>query len=595
MKLSHLDELRTSRVMTDTFRGYSHNNVINDGLFYDMQNFCSDGYPLLQSCPRHGTYNPHSGYTPATSVQGMIQKDSLCYVDGATLYINGYPVTSFSLSTATNMVPKTLVSMGAYLIILPDKKYINTKDFSDKGDIEATVSTTTDVTYSLCDIEGNIISDPPTIEPQNPSNGDYWMDTTTTPHTLKQWSVTMTMWVSVATTYVKIAATGIGADFAQYDGVKISGVEPTQLADITGSSCIIWARDTDYIVVVGIIDAETTQSAPITVSRKMPDLDFICENENRLWGCRYGKQPADSGDVVNEIYACKLGDFKNWNSFMGTSTDSYVASCGTDGQFTGAITHLGYPCFFKENYLHKVYGNYPSNFQIQATALKGVQKGCDKSLAIVNGTLYYKSRLGVCSYDGSLPTEIDAELGEYIYDSAIGCAHDNKYYLSMHRTGTTGTWDFLCYDQKKRQWYRIDDRHMLHMCSVDDELYYVDSTHAAIRTEFGSGTKDSDKVEWMAETGIIGNDSPNHKFVSRLNIRLALEVGGHVSISAEYDSLGGWERITTFRGNSLRTYSLTIKPRRCDHFRLKFEGEGDVKIFSITKAIEQESDYGNRH
>ena len=591
MKLSNLDELRTSRVMTDTFRGYNHNSVIPDGQFFDMKNFSSDGYPLLQSCPRHGTYNPHSGYTPATSVQGMIQKDSLCYVDGATLYINGYAVTGFSLSTATNMVPKTLVSMGAYLIILPDKKYINTKDYTDKGDIEASVTTSSNVTYSLCDIEGNAIT--ATASATEPDiSVNYWIDTSSAPHTLKQWSVTMTMWVSVATTYVKIAASGIGAPFAQYDGVNISGIEPTQLADIAEPSATIWARDDDWIVVIGIIDETVTQSAAVTVSRKMPDLDFICENENRLWGCRYGLQ---NGVVVNEIYACKLGDFKNWNSYMGTSMDSYVASCGTDGQFTGAITHLGYPCFFKENCLHKVYGNYPSNFQIQATALKGVQKGCDKSLAIVNGTLYYKSRLGVCSYDGSLPTEIDAELGEYIYDSAIGCAHDNKYYLSMHRTGTAGTWDFLCYDQKKRQWHRIDGRHMLHMCSVDDELYYVDSAHAAIRTEFGSGTKDSDKVEWMAETGIIGNDTPNHKIVSRLNIRLALEVGGRVSISAEYDSLGGWERITTFRGNSLRTYSLTIKPRRCDHFRLKFDGEGDVKIFSITKAIEQESDYGNRH
>ena len=39
-------------------------------------------------------------------------------------------------------------------------------------------------------------------------------------------------------------------------------------------------------------DSETLQ-----LSRTVPELDYICENENRLWGCK--------GDT---IYASKLGD-----------------------------------------------------------------------------------------------------------------------------------------------------------------------------------------------------------------------------------------------------------------------------------------------
>ena len=59
-----------------------------------------------------------------------------------------------------------------------------------------------------------------------------------------------------------------------------------------------------------------------------------------------------------------LGDFRNWQCFMGLSTDSYYGNLGTDGKFTGAITHMGYPLFFKENCLHKVYGDYPAQFQM---------------------------------------------------------------------------------------------------------------------------------------------------------------------------------------------------------------------------------------
>ena len=158
---------------------------------------------------------------------------------------------------------------------------------------------------------------------------------------------------------------------------------------------IIWDKGDDYIVVTGIIDRVTTQEAPITVARRMPNMDFVIESRNRLWGCRYGTDV--NGNMVNEIYASKLGDFKNWNSFAGISTDSYAVTVGTDGQFTGAITHLGYPIFFKEGCMHKVYGD-SLPFGVQDTACRGVQKGCGGSLAIVNEVLYYKSRSAVCAY-----------------------------------------------------------------------------------------------------------------------------------------------------------------------------------------------------
>ena len=164
----------------------------------------------------------------------------------------------------------------------------------------------------------------------------------------------------------------------------------------------------------------------------MPKMDFIVESNNRLWGCRYGV--ANNGKVVNEIYASKLGDFKNWNCYMGASTDSYAASVGTDGQFTGAVTHLGYPIFFKENCLHKVYGNYPANYQVQTTSCRGVQKGSEKSLAIVNEVLYYKSQNGICAYDGSLPNEISAEFGDERYSGAVAASHNNKYYFERIKT-----------------------------------------------------------------------------------------------------------------------------------------------------------------
>ena len=343
MKYPKLTELQTSRQLVDVFKGYNHNLRIDDGEFYDMKNLGSSHYPVLSPRPKRGLY------AVPNNPQGLIAKDSLCYIDGGDFVMNEYRV---SMGLSMDDTPKTLISMGAYVIIMPDKKYINTTDLSDYGSIEASVTTSSDVTFELCKVDGagyeGVVSQ--AKAPTDPENMDLWIDTSSVPNTLKQYASTTATWVSIATTYIKISATGIGIPFKEYDGVTISGIEDEGLKDLN-NTMVVWARGDNYIVVTGILDAVTTQNTPITVERQMPNMDFIVESENRLWGCRYGT--ALNGEIVNEIYACKLGDFKNWNCFMGISTDSYVVSVGTDGAFTGAITHMGYPLFFKENCLHK--------------------------------------------------------------------------------------------------------------------------------------------------------------------------------------------------------------------------------------------------
>lgn len=48
--------------------------------------------------------------------------------------------------------------------------------------------------------------------------------------------------------------------------------------------------DKDYIIVVGILNTIYTQKlGTIKISRTMPIMDYVIECNNRLWGCRYGK------------------------------------------------------------------------------------------------------------------------------------------------------------------------------------------------------------------------------------------------------------------------------------------------------------------
>ena len=579
-----LREIPSTREMIEVFRGYNHNLRIGDGEFYDMKNLSSNDFPVLSPRGQRGVYA-----TPSIP-QGMVAKDSLCYVDGGDFIIDGERIPmglTVERDGEGNIIQKTLISMGAYVIIMPDKRYINTSDLTDYGSMEASVTTSEAVSFTLCTLEG---ADYEGVKvqnsaPANPKNMDYWLDTSGTPHSLKQYSATSGMWVSIATTYIKISSLGIGVPFEVNDGVKISGIKNEALADLN-STMIIWAKGENYIVVTGILSAVTTQGEPITVTRQMPNMDFIVESENRLWGCRYGD--ALNGEHVNEIYASKLGDFKNWNCFMGISTDSYAVTVGTDGAFTGAIAFRGSPIFFKEGCMHKVYGNFPANYQVLTTACRGVQKDCSRSLAIVNETLFYKSRAAVCAYDGSLPYERSEPLGDERYGDATAGTLGNKYYISMRDTAKK--YNLFVYDTLKGMWHREDNTRALDFCNYENDLYYTDPTHNHIKSVRGTGEAETAPIEWEALTGVIGTDSPDKKYISRLDIRMSLTPGARVYIFAQYDSVGEWEQLCAMTGVTLRSFGVPIKPKRCDHLRLKIVGVGEAKIYSLCKTIEQGSD-----
>ena len=570
MKLPTLSSAASSREMVDTFRGYNHNLRIADGEAYDMRNMTSDLYPVMSPRKPRGTWLKKN-------ISGMISKEQLCYTQG-TKFVMGDEEYELGLSDAE----KTMVSMGAYVVILPDKKYINTAQPDDRGDIENTVSISANVKYTMCGVDGAVYQNATVsaTAPTNPTNGAYWVDTSEETHSLKRWAATSSQWVSIATTYVKMEATGIGKGFKQYDGVQIQGVTAESLTDLNGTMTI-WSLADDWIVVVGFIDQATTKQESLTVSRKMPIMDFVTEKGNRLWGCRYGEN--SKGEFVNEIYCSKLGDFKNWESFMQLSTDSYMASLGSDGPFTGAITHMGYPIFFKEDCFHKVYGDIPANFQIQTTACRGVQKGSHKSLAIVNEVLYYKAATTVCSYDGSLPSEIGYCLGNVHYGGAVAGGCGNKYYISM--MDLDGGWHLFAWDAAKRQWHREDEFHARGF-AVNGGRLYGWSVEDEVLDMLGGGTE---KVKWSWESGEIGLNMADMKYINRLVVRMSLDTGTEVRVYGRYDFNENWEPLFALRSTGLRSFDVPIRPKRCDYMQLRITGEGPGKVYSITRNIMQGS------
>lgn len=569
MEFPTLEQGKLSRENITRFGGYNAGARIGGGEFAQMENCSSDAFPLLATRPRRGVYA-----SPA-ACHGLIAKDSLCWVDGSKFVMNGYE-TEMHLTDS----PKQLVSMGAYVVIFPDKKYINTVDLTDRGSLEAEFLSSGPVRFTPADADGQTMI-PAYIqseEPQEPENGTLWLDNSGD-GALLQWSAGSGMWVSVEATYVRVSAAGIGAAFRVGDALELSG-GPEGVAAVGVAA----ALGQDYVLLPGLLEREQTVQTPVRLGRYVPEMDYVIQCGNRLWGCRYG--PDRKGQTVNEIYASALGDFRNWQRFQGLSTDSYAVSLGADGPFTGAAEHLGYPVFFREGYIHKIYGSYPAAFRLQSTPCPGVQRGSAASLALVGQLLYYKSPAGVCAYDGAAPADVSQALGGRLYRDAAAGALRGKYYISM-KDGA-GQSHLFVYDSARGLWHREDDTRAACFCACREDLFFLTSAGQIVSVT-GAGEPEGD-FSWLAETGQIGAASPDCKYLTRLNLRLYLAQGAEMELWVRYDEEARWRRLASLQGRPLGSVTLPAPVRRCDHLRLRLTGRGEMRLYSLTKTMEQGSD-----
>lgn len=567
MQIPTLKQGNVSRENVTSFGGYHAGARIAEGEFAAMKNCTGDQFPLIATRRKRGVY------AAPQKCNGLLAKDSLCWVDGSKFVMNGYE-TELHLTDS----PKQLVSMGAYVIIFPDKKYINTADLSDSGNLEGEFTSAGTVKFTPVDGDGKPLIPAYTQpeEPEKPENGALWLDTSGA-GALLQWSAGTGMWVSVDNTLVRISCPNMGAPFRPGDGVQLTGVPAGVMTSGVIADC-----GRDYVTVPGLLEREASLDTPVTVGRYLPLMDMVLECGNRLWGCRYGLNR--TGAVVNEIYASKLGDFRNWNCFQGVSTDSYCVSLGNDGPFTGAVQHLGYPVFFREDCIHRLYGSTPATFRLQTTPCPGVQQGCSRSLARVGQMLYYKSSTGVCAYDGAVPVTVSQKLGVMPCTRAAAGALGDKYYLCIQEEETTG--QLWVYDTARGLWHREDDTRVRCFCTCRDDLFFVNGAGQIISV-MGRGQPE-EEISWMLETGMLGTLTPDSKTLTRLNLRLELEQQAKVWV--QYDGDDFWKPVATVYGSTGQCFNLPVAVRRCDRLRLRLEGTGFMRLSCITKTMERGSE-----
>lgn len=350
-----------------------------------------------------------------------------------------------------------------------------------------------------------------------------------------------------------------------------------------------------FFVIKANLNSSVPYCGPINIERTMPD-DFLpelmIESENRLWTC---------SSKNNEIYACKQGDCTNWKAYAdGISTDSYAVTVGKEGDFTGIAQRSGTVFIFKENWIFRLYGNKPSNYTLTASPAQGVEKGSEKSLVWVGGTLFYKSPDGITAYSpGGQPTLISKDaFGEEEYRNAVGGRCKNKYYVSMQNVKTQ-EYELFVYDTEKGIWHKEDNTRFLDTTTYNDVLYYIDGNtkmlmcvsdkQNLLKREEGEYQSEGD-FEWNAETGDLYDGELVTKSIGKIRIGINLEKGAHVKIFSQYKDGGEFYEIAQIHGGGKKPRTFAAAVRRADYLRLRFKGFGQAEIYRLDIEYSQGSD-----
>lgn len=336
------------------------------------------------------------------------------------------------------------------------------------------------------------------------------------------------------------------------------------------------------------VDSWACATASVTAglwrARTAPVLDYICVHDNRLWGCHFGTQ-TNSFETVNEIYCSELGDFRKWET--GTAADkAWTASVGAYGKWTGCISHRGYVLFFKEDKIFRVSGTKPGNFQYAEISTNGLQTMCERSMAVIDEVLYYKSRNGVYAYDGSLPERISDKLADaqFAATAAAGGLY-GKYFICLDGV-------LYVYDTENGLWHKEDASAVRFFARYGGALYGAAGNmlicFSGKPDEMFADAQKEKAFDWYAESGDVGLDSPEQKYFREFVIRMDADAGARLTVELMCDN-SDWRRAADYAPDRMQSICLPIAVPRCDHMRIRLCGTGNIKINSIAYTTENAS------
>lgn len=313
------------------------------------------------------------------------------------------------------------------------------------------------------------------------------------------------------------------------------------------------------------------EGGTITISRTVPDLDFICEKDNRLYGV---------SNKDKTIYVSALGDPTNMYVYDQVSTDSFTVPVGGEGNFTACCKYGDSVLFFKEDKLYKLTGSYPAEFALYSYDVEGVARDSEKSCVVVNEVLYYHGDKGIYAYSGGVPVLISSNFGEFRGHSAVGCTDGENYYVSLWNFDADDDTYLFSYNTRLNLW-ALEERHPFYVdaARVKGKPLFLTEGGEIYELNWDEHVHDQ---KWSVQFTPFYETIEGKKSYSRIVMRVSIPMDSYMQIRLRFNG-GYWLNAGTVVGKGDGVIPVRIPINRCDKFELELSGKGECTILDIMR------------
>lgn len=315
----------------------------------------------------------------------------------------------------------------------------------------------------------------------------------------------------------------------------------------------------------------------------IPDFDYICSKDNRLWGCCNSNRT---------IYASALGDPTDFWTFEGDTLDAYQVAVASANKFTGIIALNSQIAIMKQHTIHKMLGSYPSEYTLYEYNFEGTEKNNGGSLVNVENAALFLSEHGLASYSGSSVTSIDDSLGTSQKSNALAMYDGEKYFL--HFKDADNNDKTYVYDTRYGMWIQEEYGEVLSFAHYSSDNYVLvkeEKQNKILKITSGE-TYDA---EWeiifkpFIET-ISTTKTTTHIFekkrYTKLTLRVELPEGSYIKAEGLYDGAGEWHLLGGASGTKDGVCDIVINTPRVDKLQLKLSGLGAMTILAMERSYQ---------
>lgn len=300
------------------------------------------------------------------------------------------------------------------------------------------------------------------------------------------------------------------------------------------------------------------------ISRKVPPLEHVCVNRDRIWGT-----------VGNEIYSCASGDMRNWYNYEATAAASFQAEIYAVSRFVGCASYGSNVYFFTTEDVYRMYGTTPTAFSLVTLGTYGCEEMSGESFGVTSHRLFYNSTHGPVVFDGDTASLISRPFGDERITDVRGIAWGGKYYMA--------TADRLyVYDTRYGAWTAEDMRGIVGMLVLSGRLMML-SDEGALYIDALPGEKVAQVADSYVEFADISEGTMFGVNVSEFALRVWLGEGAKLKLSISCDG-DPYREIWSTGREGRRTYTVRYSPMtRCESYRLRLDGEGEWKLYSLMR------------